>query len=412
MKGDKPKKVDDPATPTPSPAPASAQEPEKPIKVSKGKFKRPDLPIPAQPAPAAPAPAATPAAPRTEPPETPNWENDLLDAEREALEDARFAETLDPKFKGLGDRTATFLKRHKAFLDKNPEPEDDDPEYQKILALKPDLSPSDKRRIIEGRVSTNIKKEYDGRFDDVQHELYIRDEEPKIAQEGQRLFNQLADVALPKEMKDHLKANGLEALEKDYGDEMEIAGAIVKTAVSDAQELLRLVRVSPKTKRPLSKVAEDESDPRWEQHNRIVTLLDRVCEDIKNSNDPKQIVRDGKYFVTRDEWNQLPQAMRGKYWTFLNNEADMRQVINHAFKWIPGTVDHKIKEHQDAMKARGYQRVRSALAPTPGPTPAPTPSAHVPSVTSPRPSPMPVPTAPTPPSESRGSLLAKKLSAG
>lgn len=382
--------------------PAATAEPEKPIKVTKKVAKRPDLPV-NQPPPVASVPA--PQAPVTQPAHaaSSNWEDDLLDEERAALEDARFAEQAFPEHKGLAARYEKFLKEHKEFLDKNPDVEDSDPRYQKLLTSRPELSIKDRRRITEARVSEGVKKQYQPEIEDLRHELYVRDEEPRIQEEGRRLVEEISESALPKEMHDFYKTNGVAKLRENYPDEWDVVSRIVTAASEDAKELLRITRVNPKTGRPVAKVAADRSDPKWEQHERLAKLVDQVCEEFKNTGGDA-LRRDGKWFVTREEWANLPANARSQYWTFTNSPDHIGEIIGHAKKWIPGAVESTIKQRRAELERRGYQR-RSAVAPAAPSTP-PTPVA---SASSPRSAPIPSASASPGTTESRGSMLARRL---
>jgi hypothetical protein len=391
-----------PEKPAATPPPAAPVEPEKPIKVSKKPApKRPDLPVAAEApaAPAAPAPVASaPAA-------AANWEDSLLDEEKTALEDARFAETVDPKHKGLAAKTEKFLKDQKAYLESHPDADENDPGYKKILATQPTLSVADKRAISTARIKSEVTKEHEGKFTELQQEIFVRDEEPKLKAEAHQIRQHLAFNALPKPMLDMLKEKGLPALQKEYADELEVAGNLINTLVTDAEELLRITRVNPRTNKPLATAADAPSHPKWEQHNRIATLVNEVCNDFQKTAPQSEQVRDGKWFVTRDEWsrggyNKHPD----KYWTFTNSEQHVREMINRAMGWMPEAINKKITERQEFLKQRGYERRRADATPPPSTPPVATTTAP-----SPRPGPAPAPNNTPAGQLTQGQLLARRL---
>lgn len=393
---EKPK--DEPA----APAAAPAADPEKPIKVSKKPVKRPELPKDEPAAPAAPAPVVAAPAPDAK------WEDSLLDEEKAALEDARFAETVNPKHKGLADKMGKFLRDQKEYLEKHPDADEDDPGYKKILATQPGLSASDKREIAEARIEERVSKRYEPKLAEVEHQLFVRDEEPKVETEAAQIRRHLAFNALPKEMLDVLKEKGLPVLQKEYADELEVAGGLINTLTDDAKELLRITRINPKTKRSLADVAADPSHPKWEQHNRISTMVNEVCSDFQKNAPQTEQVRDGKWFVTREEWARLPANARHQFWTFTNSDEHVREMINRAMSWMPDAISRSIKSRQDALKARGYERRRAESAPA-APTPAPVASSGP---ASPRPTPAPAPNSVPAGQKTPGQLLAARLSAG
>lgn len=367
-------------------APAPAAEPEKPIKVSKKPApKRPDLPAATEPAAPAVAPAAAPVAPDAK------WEESLLDDEKAALEDARFAEKVNPKHKGLADKMGKFFRDQKEYLEKNPDADESDPGYKRILAQQPSLTASDKREIAEARIEDRVAKKHESKFVDLQHELYVRDEEPKVEKEAQQIRHHLAFNALPKEMLDVLKEKGLPVLQKEYADELEVAGGLINAVVDDAKELLRITRIDPKTKRSLASVAADSTHPKWEQHNRISAMVNEACADFQKNAPQAEQVRDGKWFVTREEWAKLPAAARSQFWTFTNSEEHVREMIGRVLGWQRDFISAELKKREDALKARGWERKRPVATPA---APATPPVAST-SVSSPRPSPSPAPAAST-----------------
>lgn len=391
-----PKKEPEPTTP------AATTEPEKPIKVSKKAApKRPDLPIPAA-EPAAPVQPATPAASVAV---DPKWKDSLNDEEKAALEDAELAETVDPRFKGLSEKMGKFFRDQQKYLADNPDADENDPGYKKLLASAPKLSSADKRQIAEARIERRVEQKYKPELENIQHEIYVRDEEPKIEGEAMQIRKHMAFNALPKEMLTVLKEKGLPALQKEYADELEVAGNLINTLTDDAKELLRITRINPKTQRALGQAADAPNHPKWEQHNRIATMVNEVCNDFQKNAPQNEQVRDGKWFVTREEWARLPANARHQFWTFTNSEDHVREMINRAMSWMPGAIEMKIKERQDALKARGYVRQRAEVAPAAPATPPVASAAPA----SPRPSPAPAPSTTPAGQRTPGQLLAARL---
>lgn len=391
-----------PKTAPPAAAPAPAPNPEKPVKVSKRPAKRPELPVAKSDAP--PAPTPPPIAPPA-PPDA-NWEDSLLDDERLALEDARLAEQTNEKHKGLADKMGKFFREQKKYLEAHPDADEEDPDYKRILAQMPKLSASDKREVAEARIEGRVAKKYDSKLIDLEHELYVRDEEPKVEQESMQIRRHLAFNALPAEMLTVLKEKGLPVLQKEYADELEVAGGLINTLVGDAKELLRITRLNPKTQRTLGQVATNESHPKWEQHNRISNLVNAACDDFHRNAPQQEQIRDGKWFVTREEWGRLAPNARSQFWTFTNSDEHVREMINRAMGWMPDAIASSIKNRQEALKARGYVRQRNETPPAPPPPAPPTPSG---SPSLPRSSPAPDPSANTGGQLTQGQILARRL---
>lgn len=391
-----------PAAPAKVETPAAPANEEPPIKVSKRPApKRPDLPVAAEPV----APVVT--APVAASPVDSKWEESLLDDEKAALEDARFAESVDPRHRGLADKMGKFFRDQKKYLEDHPDADENDAGYKKILATQPGLSAADKRAITTARIEQTVTKKHEGRFADLEQEIYTRDEEPKVVAESQQIRQHLAFNALPKQMLDILKekgtTEGVKVLQKEYASELNVAGSVINGLVEDAAELLRITRTSPKTGRPLATAADKESHPKWEQHQRLVTLVNEACLDFQKTAPQSEQVRDGKWFVTRDEWARIPASARHQFWTFTNSEEHVREMINRAISWTPDAIARKIKEKDDERKAEGYVRQRAEVPPVPAPPVAST------AAPSPRPGPAPAPNNAPAGQLSLGQQLAKRL---
>lgn len=400
------------ATPEASPAPAKEAAPEKPIKVSKRPVKRPELPIPKLEPPAATATGAAPAA--SAPPDS-KWEESLLDDEKAALEDARFAEKVDPKFKGLSDKMGAFFRAQKEYLEQHPDADENDAGYKKILATQPALSIADKRLIADARVEERVSSRVNPKIEELEQQIFVRDEEPKIENEAQQIRHYLAFNALPKEMLDTLRAKGKDALMKEYGDELEVASGLINTFVDDAKELIRITKLNPRTGKPLQTAAMTKADPNWEQHSRIALLVNTACEDFHKNAPQSEQVRDGKWFVTREEWlgdeeHGIPGYSRfpDKYWTFTNKPEHVREMINRALAWQPDFIASELKKREERLNKRGWVKQRATPEPKIPPSAPPVPSS---SPSSPRPSPTPPPSSTPGGQKTPGQLLAARLSA-
>lgn len=395
--------VEAPKTAAPEP-PAAAAPPapagEDKVKVSRRK--RPELPK-GDAAPATPAPPAAPTPPAS------NWEDSLIDDQKAALEDARFAEQVNPKHKGHAEKLGKFFREQNKYLEEHPDTTEEDAGYKRIMDSMPRLSATDNRELADARIEGKLSKKYDSKLVDLEHEIYVRDEEPKVENEAAQIRRHMAFNALPEEMLKVFKEKGLPVLQKEYADELEVAGNLINTLTEDAKELIRIMRINPKTNRSLGSIAADPSHPKWEQHNRISDMVNAVCDDFHKNAPQTEQVRDGKWFVTRKEWADLAQNNPGalkNYWTFSNNDAHVREMINRAMGWMPAAINDAIKKRQDEMKKRGWFRQRTEAPPPPPAAIPPQPSA---SPSTPRPAPAPPPGSTPTGQPSLGTLLARRL---
>lgn len=355
-------------------------------------------PLPTEPAAvAAPAPAPARAALEAD--------LELQENERQALADAEYAERkLGPEYAGLGGKMKKFLKDHIAYTER-PDFEPDSPEYREWLAAnQPKLSPVQQRAIMEAQVTEKAQETARSQVGQVEHTLYVRDNEPAVKQEGDKIYGELADLALPQVIKDILaepqyakdsNAGWAEA-NKHYRLEVQTTHNVISAFKDDVEELQRISRRNPKNGQPMVAEAVLASDPKFAQHQRIRNLVADMCEDFKKSGEPQQ--KNGKWFATREEYQKIPEAQRSGFWTFSN--AD---VIGRAKSKIPGVVANSIQRQLADQTARGFIRPPRQVTP---PAPAPRPSNSTP----PAPRPSAIPSASQPGAETQGSKLAAALS--
>jgi hypothetical protein len=389
-----------------APTPDAASE--KPIKAKKKPApERPALPVATQPA--APAPTQAPAAP-TPPPAAPvqKIEDVLNEDELQMLEDSRDLEKLTgAKHAGLSARTEKYLRENQKRLSElkadGIDPETDGDYQAWARANRPSVTARDYEQLRIHRVKEAVSKEPNTELENVKHQLFERDERPKIKQEVDQIYSRLARESMPDEVKtefdrlskDHGAPKAWEMVQSSHRLEVEITENVMNAAVADVELFKGLTRTSP-SGRPLVKF--DEGNP---SHMRIHQMIGDTCQAFKELGGQSQ-VRDGKWFVTRDEWNSLPVDQRQNYWTFSNDE-----LISVAMRGIKPVINKAIEAERKRMEARGFKRIISQQVAPSQPTPPPTPT---PSAAAPRPSPIPNTATPNPAVSPSIASLASRLS--
>lgn len=360
------------ATPTPPPLevatpppPPATPAPEKPISVRKKPAKV--APVPEPPAPPPPPPPAPDAAADKQ------WEGELLDEEKDQLELAKLAEQHGgEKYKGFAAKTKTFLKELQERSDADGFDEND-PEFQRwVEANMPKVSALDRERIISRSEIAASSKNGRPELEELQHELFVRDTEPKIVSEATQVRQKLNSTVFPKEITDAFQtkldelkdeAKALQAVQKEYSLEFRIAKNIVELATADVQEFKRLTTYNPKTNRPLK--AFDEHNP---QHERVMKIVNDMCDDFRKVGVDQQ--RGDKWFATREEFYSMSPEERKKWWTLSNQE-----LMDRALKFVPAVVDFAIKQERESREAEGFSRTRAPAPAAPAAPPTPTPPA-------------------------------------
>ncbi len=379
-----------PATPAATPA-ATPSADDKPIKATRKApiSKRPELPTtPVAAAQVSPV-AATPAK------DDSDWETQLVDEEKQLIEDAKEAEKHLPTRKGLTEQAKKFVKANQQYLEKHPEIENDPDEksaYEVWLKKnRPSLSESEQRTVSENRIAARVARPFEEKTEKLEHELFVRDQEPVIRQQREKVASEINSAAIPQEIMEFAQKYGVDTARKEFADELKVVNTIVSAATGDYEELIRLATVNPNNGRPLATPATNQSDPKFPQHERLGVIIDKVNDDFKANAKEKELLRDGKWFVTRAEWNSLPASARNQYWTFTN-----REIATRSLEWVKPAVAGAIKQNQESLAARGYERrkfvppaapaapavppqpTRSASGPSPSPVPSSTPNSGKP----------------------------------
>lgn len=415
--------ADDPTEPKPAPKkedpkPEDKQpEPPKPAPKVEPKIKTPkakeDLPPPVpskkdlerKPADV-PSPAPVPKAESDA-----DFEKDLIEEEKALLDDARDAERhLPAKYKGHAAKMTAFLKENTKKLAALEKDEIDQEEYSKWhQANVPKIGPLDMRQIDRARVREDVTKEFTPKLDDERHARWVEDELPKAKQRGNEIYNKIANTALPDEVTAAIaertkgitdpqeRVAKIREVEADYALEFEIADNVIKAVTDDLEEFHRLTTVNPTTKRNL--VAFDEGNV---QHKRIVeNMIPQLCNEFKETGGA-ELKKDGKWFVTRQEWADMDPSQRAPFWTFTNE-----QLAERAMGKVKGIIAATVKQQHENLGKRGFTRtLKVAAAPAPAEQPNPNPG----SPPAPRPSPPPLNTGQLP--ATVGSRLAGKLANG
>lgn len=403
------------AKPEPKPEPEKKVDPvkpeakEPPIGVRKKNIKRPDIPVAQPKTPVAQAP--TPVTPPKQ--EIELAEDDLVPEEKEYLKDLADLEAMDPKYKGLSAKGKKFLADRIKFLESNPDMEEGDPAFQNWLKKnKPSISQKELTSLEVHRQTSKVKQEYDGKLTDLQHENYVREEAPKIKKEANDLYVKISRAAMPDEIlakfdesmkagKNHIEA--MKQVKDEFSMEVEIAENIMTEATSDLEEFMRITRVNPTTGKPVK-----QFDPNNPLHLRLHDMIGEVCEQFKKTADPKQQVRDGKWFVTRDEWNNMAPESRSQFWTFKNAE-----IVNEATRSIKGAIKGAIDQKRQELARYGFVRQPRAAAPAaPAAQPPPTPTTHGSPPAAPRPSPIPNNAPPAAGVDPKVAAFARHLTGG
>jgi hypothetical protein len=403
----------------------------KPIKVKKKEpvvEKRPEIPKASdleqgKSEPVAPKKAEAPA-------EEEDFEKSLLEEERALLEDARGAEKyLSEKYKGHASKMEKFLKEaatKSMALGDDPTAEEEE-DYKKWYdEARPKIAPLDLRNVERARMKEEVKKDFEPELERERHARWAETEAPKIEARAPELRAEIWASAIPDEVMQAAnertkgvedpteKSRILNDVSKEYAMEMEIATQITDEVRDVVLEFNRVSAVNPKTGKPLKAIHPEAEildrstgrmvpnlnspDPEIRHHAAILAMVTEVCEEFK-SGGGADLKRDGKWFVTREEWAGMAPAQRAGFWTFSNAELIKRATSN-----VKNAVRARVQMQRDYLEKRGWKRVSAAPAVVPAAAGAPPPVA--PSTGAP-----PAPRISPPPSQQGARLTPAQIQA-
>lgn len=432
------KKPEEPAKPGDDPKP-----PEKQIKTPKKKEPeapkpeaRPPLPTAkklegAKPAePAAPA-APTPPAPAEEDDET--FEKGLTEEEKVLLADSRDAARVMPdKYKAQGDKMMKFL-REAARKEKDVEAGDlTEAKYEEwYQANRPRIGVLDWRTIQHTRATEDVRKDLEPKLEEERHTRWVETETPKVEAHSTQIRQEIWENVLPDTVmnaaKERLKditdpkerEKVIGEVRKEFAMEIEVATSITDAAKADIQEFIALTTINPATRKPLHSIRADAEvfdpvkgkyvpnlnavNPEARQQAQALAMIIDICDDF-SQNGAADRVRDGKWFVTREEYGNLPEEERGKWWTFTDKE-----ILDRAKGRVKGFVAQAIEARIKYLDERGFRRGAAAAPTPPAPAAPPSPPSRG-APAAPRPAPPPAGPAPTlTPLQQKAKSLAAKL---
>lgn len=405
------------AEPATKPDPAATAKPkgdDKPIKVKKAaaapKPEDTPPPVPKREAPAKTADPTSPAtAPKAETDE--EFEQSLLEEERAQLDDARAAEKFLPeKYKGHAAKQRDFLKENAAKSALVEKGELDAQDYKEWYEkARPKIGPLDFRAIERARVKEELTKDFEPKIQEERHARWTEAEAPKIKRKGDEVYTKLTNTALPDEVMTAIaeRTKGVtdqaeyvkkvQEVQQEYALEFEVAEGIIKQATDDLEEFHRLVTINPATGKPVKARNADLNTEEGKWHAQIAKMAHELCDEFKTTGGT-ELRRDGKWFATWREWNDMSPEQQAGWWTFSNDELAQR-----AMGKVKGVVTAEVKRRNDYLESRGYKRQRAAASAPVVPSAPPTPGAP------PAPRPAPPPAGGGQPPVSAGARLASRL---
>lgn len=283
------------------------------------------------------------------------WENSLLEEERDQLELARAAEEQDPvKHKGLAAKTEKFI-RDNATRTESEDFDPDDAGYRLwVEKERPALTASEIRKIERERGAATARIEAEAKSAVTLDKAFRMIERPRVKAEADAYFAQASQAVMPEEMAKAYAEDAAKAA-AEFPHEYQIVERQMDSHTAVVEEMLALTRINPETRRPMT--AYDHSNP---QHVAAASLINSVDAHFKKNGGAERM-KNGRAFLPRSELAAVPASERGKYWTFTATEIAARST-----PLIKARIVATIASENERMKKLGFdRRSPSAAAPAP-----------------------------------------------
>lgn len=302
------------------------------------------------------------------PPPAENDFGDWTDEEIEQYELAKNAEALEPeKYKGLTESTKKFRDSVAEYIsreqkeDPNRSFDSDDYEFMQFVQQHrpPEISKRDVRRVQDDMVARRavdlVKRDYDGKLEDLRRENQLIKSQPKIEKAKGR-FARALDTFLAKDENPHMAKFVKEASEigwngfsEKYPTLAPVFGEETQRGSEMAEEFVRIAeRVS-------------EYDARNPTHAQLAEFIETQGKLFAEKGGDARI-RDGKTFIPRSEWAKLvseydelakakdPKAKElydkaAKHWTYSDEEVLDLIALDTKYR-----MDFRLKSEIDRVK--------------------------------------------------------------
>jgi hypothetical protein len=247
---------------------------------------------------------------------------DLPYEDQEILDVWKHAEKKEPKkYTGKVREHVEFLKSHNDFVETRLESGDYDSEEDILRSdeyetfqkeNRPKVTSSEFKRAEKDFIYDEAARRAEEKLNPVKKELEDLKLRPKIEEQASKFQENLGDF-LPEPVINTLKETpgqeGLKKLQNTHPIEAQVASEIYGETAELGKELIRLHS-------GVSQVDLDNNPV----HQKLGDTVVRFGEDMmKLPEDQRQ--RDGKDFIPRDKFVQLPEADRANHWTFSNSDV-------------------------------------------------------------------------------------------
>lgn len=301
------------------------------------------------------------------------FEDSLLPEEKEVYDLAKYASEKMPEYKGADQQFKEYFTGTRQYIEKRLKEDphinlSEDEEYKTFIARnRPKFGASDARKVeqemllekAEARAREKLRPEIE-RVKREQEKIALA---PKVQQKKAQV-QQVVKQIIPEDFRKVLEEEGgLDKLSKTKPMEFAAIDAVTGQAMASANLLVDIT------------TGNVNYDP---SNNDHVALLDWVNQQQDAFINSGQTHRDGKIFMRRERYFQLPEDKRSEYYTW--SDDDLLQVIAIRSQ---EAINVSLQRQQEMLKAYMGQQAQPAQQQS-----APAQRQQAPSIpSSPRPSP-------------------------
>lgn len=270
----------------------------------------------------------------------------LLPEEREIYTLAKYASQNMDEYKGADEELKTYFNKSKAYIERRlkEDPHVDlreDQEYRNFMAQnRPRFNQNDVKKVEKEMIITEAEKRAEQKSSmenrRLKHELERIKKEPQVLQAKQNL-RQAATQIIPEEFREKLGSpEGLENLAKENPFEYQIMDGVATylTQVSDT-----FIDIT---------TGMAQYNPNDPTHKR---LLEWVDEEQNNFVQSGQTQKDGKVFMRRERYHQLPADKRAEYYTWSDDD-----LLGLLMARAQQRLQNDLNSHRQALQSAGYTR--------------------------------------------------------
>lgn len=279
----------------------------------------------------------------------------LSPAEKQSLEIWKYAEKLDPQYKGRAKRQLEYIKAHREesekFLKEDPEtPLKENPDYVDwVNKNRPKVDPDEfsvlGQEYLVYKASREAEKRVEEKYKPLKEKVKEFENRPKLQESVSKYTGHLIDF-LPEDLNKAYKEAGndpekIKEIHEKFPLETAVAGNEFRKAQALGKSLMEL---------RLGFKSFDEKDPVQKELAESVVRFGQQM--LQHPDGDKVLVQDGKKFVPRERFNELPAEEQKKHWTFTDQDV---------LELLATDMEIRIKKGIEIEKKRQEDLVKNTL---------------------------------------------------